>query len=202
MIFAIMGKSGSGKDSVLKQLMKDSVMSESLHPLVTYTTRPMRPGETEGVEYHFVSAADFSKIRANDAVLEYREYETENGIWTYFTVLPEDYKEKDYIVIASPKQAISYKRAVGADNFAALYITVADSLRIQRCLSRELEGKQDFKEMCRRYLADETDFTEEVIKEIIPVEIDNTVFRSAVEQVKSTIIDEWERRTPPEIERT
>lgn len=200
MIFAIMGKSGSGKDSVLKQLMKDSVMSESLRPLVTYTTRPMRPGETEGVEYHFVSSDDFSKIKANDAVLEYREYETKNGVWTYFTVLPEDYKEKDYIVVTSPKQAISYRRAVGADNFTALYITVDDSLRIQRCLNRELEGKHDFKEMCRRYLADEADFTEDVIKEINPVKIDNTVFKSAVEQAKNAILDELERKTQPEIE--
>ena len=175
-------------------------MSESLRPLVTYTTRPMRPGETEGVEYHFVSADDFSKIKANDAVLEYREYETKNGVWTYFTVLPEDYKEKDYIVVTSPKQAISFRRAVGEDNFTALYITVDDSLRIQRCLNRELEGKHDFKEMCRRYLADEADFTEDVIKEINPVKIDNTVFKSAVEQAKNAILDEWERKTQSEIE--
>ena len=51
-IFYIMGKSASGKDHVYETLMQEKQLS--LAPLVLYTTRPIRSGETEGKEYFFV----------------------------------------------------------------------------------------------------------------------------------------------------
>ena len=54
-IVFIMGKSASGKDKIYKALMEDE--SLNLSTVTLYTTRPMRVGETEGVEYHFVDDA-------------------------------------------------------------------------------------------------------------------------------------------------
>ena len=51
-IIFLMGKSATGKDHIYEQLAHD----EQLHlkRITMYTTRPMRAGEAEGVEYHFV----------------------------------------------------------------------------------------------------------------------------------------------------
>lgn len=49
-IFCILGKSASGKDSIYKKLLEDPTLD--LTPVIPYTTRPMREGEREGVDYH------------------------------------------------------------------------------------------------------------------------------------------------------
>ena len=55
----IMGKSASGKDKIYKNLIEDE--SLKLNTVILYTTRPMRAGETDGVEYYFVNDEQFIK---------------------------------------------------------------------------------------------------------------------------------------------
>ena len=65
-IFYIMGKSSSGKDTIYENLLgRDGL---SLHPLIMYTTRPIRAGETDGVQYHFVTEEQLKALKqaAND----------------------------------------------------------------------------------------------------------------------------------------
>ncbi|MEX0820195.1 MAG: guanylate kinase [Pirellulaceae bacterium] len=67
----ISGPSGAGKSTVLKR-----VLAECPRPLelsVSATTRLPRPGETDGVEYHFLSKEDFARRRENDEFLEWNE---------------------------------------------------------------------------------------------------------------------------------
>ncbi len=52
-IFYIMGKSSSGKDTIYNRLRTDETLE--LSKLILYTTRPMREGEMQGREYHFVA---------------------------------------------------------------------------------------------------------------------------------------------------
>jgi len=54
-IILLVGKSGSGKNHIIRSL--------GLKPVVTYTTRPMRPGEQQGVEHHFVNAIEYPEQR-------------------------------------------------------------------------------------------------------------------------------------------
>ena len=58
-IFYLMGKSSSGKDTIFKELLKGD---EELKTIVPYTTRPIRSGEQEGVEYHFTDEEGFRKF--------------------------------------------------------------------------------------------------------------------------------------------
>lgn len=53
LIFCILGKSSTGKDSIFRELISDEDLN--LRKIVTYTTRPMREGEKNGREYFFVS---------------------------------------------------------------------------------------------------------------------------------------------------
>ncbi|MEJ5248600.1 guanylate kinase [Caldilinea sp.] len=67
-LVVISGPSGVGKDSVIQRLKQTD------HPfyfVVTATTRPKRPNEIDGVDYHFVSVGEFAEMIENDELLEY-----------------------------------------------------------------------------------------------------------------------------------
>ena len=66
-LFCIMGKSASGKDTIFKRLVQDEALN--LKTVVSYTTRPMREGEQEGVEYYFVSPKTLNSLRDSGRVI-------------------------------------------------------------------------------------------------------------------------------------
>lgn len=70
-MFVISGPSGVGKSTVLKEVLRER---PDLHFSVSATTRPIRPSETDGVNYYFVSKEKFQSMIADDALLEYAEY--------------------------------------------------------------------------------------------------------------------------------
>ena len=82
-IFCVMGKSASGKDTIYRRLMEAPGLG--LERIVLYTTRPIREGEAEGREYHFVDSARYEALLAAGKVIEARSYDTMYGVWTYFT---------------------------------------------------------------------------------------------------------------------
>ncbi|MBQ1515222.1 MAG: guanylate kinase, partial [Lachnospiraceae bacterium] len=159
-IFVIMGKSASGKDSVYRRLSTDA--SLGLATVVPYTTRPMRAGETEGVEYHFVTPVALEEMRAAGKVIECRVYQTVQGPWAYFT--PDDGQidpESGSCLLIGTLESYQRLRAYfGADTVVPVYLTVNDGERLLRSIGREMEQKApNLKEVCRRFLADEEDFS-------------------------------------------
>ena len=82
-IYYLMGKSSSGKDTIYKHLISDEELK--LHTIVGYTTRPIREGEREGVEYYFVSREKMELLKEQGKVIESRDYNTIHGVWSYFT---------------------------------------------------------------------------------------------------------------------
>lgn len=70
-IIVLSGPSGVGKGSVLREVMR---RRPELQFSVSATTRPIRPSETDGVNYHFISKEAFEKLIADDALLEYVTY--------------------------------------------------------------------------------------------------------------------------------
>ena len=77
-IVYLMGKSSSGKDTIFKELMKEGTMD--LRTIVPYTTRPIRAGEENGVEYFFTDEAGFQALKDQGKVIEDRAYDTVYGI--------------------------------------------------------------------------------------------------------------------------
>ena len=67
-IFYVMGKSASGKDTIYKELRE---RIPELKTVVLYTTRPIRDGETEGVEYHFTTAERLGDFRREKRPVSY-----------------------------------------------------------------------------------------------------------------------------------
>jgi guanylate kinase len=76
-LVVISGPSGSGKTTIVQRLMKRE--RERLQLSVSATTRPPRPGEVEGVNYHFLSLEDFARRRAQGEFLECAEVYP--GLW-------------------------------------------------------------------------------------------------------------------------
>ena len=68
-IYYMMGKSSSGKDTIYKDIRKDL---PELKTLTLYTTRPMREGEKDGVEYYFVTDEILEKYREEGKIIELR----------------------------------------------------------------------------------------------------------------------------------
>lgn len=159
-IFYVMGKSASGKDTIYQRLMEEY----PFQTVVLYTTRPKREGESDGREYHFVTETELRNFEKSGKIIELRRYNTVHGIWCYFTVDDGqiNLKERDYLLIGTLESYKKMQEYYGKENFVPLYIEVEDGQRLQRALYREMQQVQPkYAEMCRRYLADEKDFSEE-----------------------------------------
>ena len=161
-IFCLMGKSSSGKDTIFKKIRDDKELN--LKPIVSYTTRPKRTNETNGVEYFFINEKELNKFEKEDKVIEKRVYHTVHGDWYYCTINDEqiDLESNNYLLITTLESYKSLKDYFGEDKVYPLYIHVEDGIRLQRALDREKNQENpNFDELCRRFLADNSDFSKE-----------------------------------------
>jgi len=163
-IFYLMGKSASGKDTIYKKIKE--AMPE-LKTIVIYTTRPIRQGEAEGVEYHFVDEDKLKEFQRAGKVIELREYNTVHGAWKYFTVDDGQFDaEDDYIAIGTLESYKGMLEYLGEEKLVPIYIEVDDGVRLERALHRERKQKEPkYEELCRRFLADAVDFSTEKLNE-------------------------------------
>ena len=164
-IFYIMGKSASGKDRIYSILEDQRELK--LKTLVLYTTRPIRDGEENGKNYYFVSDEKLNEFRKNGNVIEERSYHTVYGIWTYFTADDGQVNltESDYLGIGTLESFMKLKMYYGENAVCPVYIQVEDGERLSRALKREKEQENPkYEEMCRRFIADQSDFSEENIQ--------------------------------------
>lgn len=161
-IYYIMGKSATGKDTIYKEVLKQR---PDLKTIVMYTTRPIREGETDGVEYYFRTIPEMEEMRDSGKMIECRMYQTVFGPWYYFTMDDEQFdleSDANYLMIGTLESYEKMLRYFGQDVIRPIYIEVPDGIRLQRAVAREsAQKKPNYKETCRRYLADEDDFAEE-----------------------------------------
>lgn len=186
-IFYLMGKSSSGKDTLYRKLTQENPYG--LESIVSYTTRPIRGEEIEGREYHFVSVDAFERLKSTGKVIEYRAYNTVHGIWYYF--LADDGQieldKKSYLLIGTLEGYESLIEYFGKEAIVPIYLEVDDGVRLQRALDREkTQPSPKYAELCRRYLADQEDFSEErLAKDGITVRFNN----ENVEETCRNILD-------------
>ena len=165
-IVYLLGRSSSGKDTIYKKIMEQKEIA--FHTVVLYTTRPIRDGETEGVEYHFTDEEGFQKLKQAGKVIEDRTYNTIQGLWRYFTVLEGalSLDKYDYLMIGTLESYTKTKEYLGQDKLVPILIDLDDGERLQRALDRErTQEVPQYEEMCRRYLSDVQDFSEKKIAE-------------------------------------
>ena len=188
-IFYIMGKSSSGKDTIYKRLLEDPELE--LRNIILYTTRPMRQGEQPGREYYFVNEETFREYEEQGKIIEARTYQTVYGPWIYFTADDGQIQmeKRNYLGIGTLESYICMKEYFVEENLCPLYIEVEDGERLKRAIHREeLQTEPKYAEMCRRFLADEEDFSKENLKRAgIVRRFQNMELESCVNELKNCI---------------
>lgn len=172
-IFCIVGKSGSGKDTIYKQIL--SCDYPDLTPIITYTTRPKRINEKNGIDYNFVLPNQLNEFEKNNQILEKRQYSTVDGIWSYFTLKFELLCGKNYILITTIEGAVSIMQYYGEDIVHIIYLYLDDDTRLKRCLQRESKQiNPNYDEVYRRFNSDKLDFSENKINKLKHIHKINT----------------------------
>ena len=181
-IYYIMGKSASGKDHIYARLAAEKAFH--LKKLVLYTTRPIREGEEDGKQYFFVDEEQKERFEKEGRLIESRSYQTVHGIWTYFTADDGQISDGngDYLGIGTLESFVQMQKYYGKDVMRPIYIEVEDGERLLRAIKREQQQQvPKYAELCRRFLADQEDFSEENIqkagiqKRFQNIDLDNCV---------------------------
>ncbi len=191
-IIYIMGKSSSGKDTIFNILKNDLDVTT----YVMYTTRPKRNDEVEGKTYNFISQEEMQDYiigAKKNYLIEERTYNTVYGPWTYATIEDNQFMtEKDMLMLGTLESYAKIKEHFsGAKNIKIIpiYIEVPDGIRLRRALDRE--DKQEspkYIELCRRFLADSKDFSEEnIAKQNIQKRFQNMELSECVKEIEEYI---------------
>ncbi len=132
-MLVLMGKSASGKTTIAQKL----AMKHGFHSIVTYTSRPMRKGETADVTYHYISKEDFLEKINSGFFAEWKSYEVNGDTWYYGTAI-EDLINADEksVVILTPDGVRDVKR-YGIDCVVIYLYSDIDTIR------RRLEARND-----------------------------------------------------------
>ena len=184
-IFCVMGKSASGKDTIYRELLAHKELS--LRRVIPYTTRPIRDGEVDGDTYFFCSEKQVQELQDAGKIIELRTYHTVYGPWKYFTVDDGQFDEQtgNYLMIGTLETYGKIRTYFGEDRVIPIYIEVEDGERLIRAILREREQeKPKYEEMCRRFLADAADFSEENLKQNgVNTRFNNSELTATIEQI-------------------
>lgn len=160
----IIGKSASGKDTIKRKLIKDF----GFKPIISYTTRLMRIGEKEGVDYHYISEYEFqTKIKEN-FFAEWKSYNTMQGEWYYGTAKEDIEKANDYTVMISTPRGV---RDILKEGYEPKIAYINANIET---ISKRLHFRGDNRsEIQRRMLSDDVDFKN--IEDIVDFNIKNNI---------------------------
>ncbi len=186
-----MGKSSTGKDTIFKELLKNNKFS--YRTIVSYTTRPIREGERDGVEYHFVDEDGYKALKESGKVIEDRSYNTVHGVWRYFTADDGQIDfSNNYITIGTLESYEKIKDYFGTERLVPVLIELDDGVRLERAINREKkQAVPKYEELCRRFLADSADFSEEKIQKAgITVRFINNNLNECIAEIENYILRE------------
>ena len=182
-IIALMGKAGSGKDTIMKALLKQPAFQKAAS-IISCTTRPMREYEKDGVDYHFLTKEQFTdKILSGD-MLEATVFND----WCYGTSLENLSKDKVNIGVFNP-EGVGLLRDRDNIKLTLIYIEARDKDRLIRQLNRE--DNPDVHEIIRRYSTDEMDFAEEEIEYLEPDCFITNNDGGSIDKIAAAIANAW-----------
>jgi guanylate kinase len=191
-IFCLMGKSATGKDTIYQELFARGTLP--VRKIIPYTTRPIREGETEGNEYYFCAEDKVEELEAAGKIIELRAYDTVYGVWKYFTVDDGqiDLAHNNYLLIGTLETYRKIRDYFGKEKVCPIYIEVEDGERLMRAIAREQsQNTPKYEEMCRRFLADASDFSEEKLESAgIRRRFINRDLHTTIDEVASYIVQE------------
>lgn len=188
-IILFMGPSSSGKNIIKRRLIKENKFA--LKEMIMSTTRPMRTWEVEGRDYYFKTEEEMLELEEQGKIIEKRKYDTVYGPWYYFTTSSNiDLENYNYIGDNTLEGLDKFVKFYGIENIISLLIKVDDGIRLQRALDREKrEENPKYQELCRRFLADSIDYSEENINKrpITSIINNNSSLDNTMEEVEKVL---------------
>lgn len=178
MILILMGKTASGKDSIAKELCRNYQFAR----IITYTTRPPRKGETDGVDYHFILKAEFQQQIKHNFFAEWKSYQTVDGEWLYGTAAED--LQKNGLLILTP-QGIRDLHKVSRCVTRVVYVTASDETIMKRLVARG----DNPTEAVRRLNHDREDFNDNTIKELTDFQVRNE--DRSISDIAKEIMNYW-----------
>lgn len=152
-LLAIIGKSGSGKDSLFNAItLNPTYKPDGIHRVIGITTRPMREGEENGKDYHFISPSDFYVLDQTNNLFGISNFRG----WLYGTSYDELKEDKINIGIFDPDRINDILENEKDIELKVANIIVMDKERLIRQLNRELNP--DIDEIIRRYQAEKSEW--------------------------------------------
>jgi len=168
MLLVLSGYSATGKDTYQNKLLKEN---PKLKRALSATTRPIRPGEKNEVEYLFVTPENYKVLRNKNMILSERKYNTiengKNAVWHY-GLLKKDFSAHNYITILDHEGARRVRDLLGKDIVKIVYMKAKDKELFKRSKLRQDEEI----EFARRLADDKAKFVgiEEIADLIITSE--------------------------------
>ena len=150
-IYALIGKSASGKDTIVKELLKHK--GDIFHGVVSSTTRPRRDYEINGVDYNFITEEEIVKLCNEEKMLELSVFND----WFYGTCVDSLVDDKINLGVFNIQGIHSLMEREDVD-LRIFYVQATDKQRLIRQLTRE--NCPNIDEIFRRYKTDNSDFSE------------------------------------------
>lgn len=151
----LIGASSSGKSTIEQEVDKRGIFNK----LTSHTTRPMRDGEIEGVDYYFANKERFSEMEYNNEFIEERVYLTKYGYWEYGLSKKEVEDNLNGIAVLDldgARELEKYIKIYHPDrNVMKIFIDCSSKIRLLRSLNRDDCDDNKCAEICRRYLDDD-----------------------------------------------
>lgn len=156
-LILLIGCMASGKDTILKEMINEGYAE----PVISHTSRPMRKGEKDGIEYHFVSAEEMLKMKENNEFIEFKSYKASNNEKWYYGVNKNSLEKglsKNYILIVDitgMRQIKEYFKDDKNMEITTIFLDVDKETRRKRAIMRDDMTLEKVKEIERRLKADD-----------------------------------------------
>lgn len=147
-MLVLCGKSAAGKNYFLRLLTE-----LGMRQVVTYTTRPIREGERDEVDYHFIPDWLFDKLQSDNFFAETTEYQVANGeTWKYGSAVSDYLDDSNSVIILNPIGIKELKKK--NISMCVFFLNAKENTRMYRLKKRG----DDKNEIARRIRADDEDF--------------------------------------------
>lgn len=155
-LLLLVGKCATGKTTIETILSKDP----NYHRLISYTTRPMRSNETDGVDYVFLTDEQFNKVKDSAGLLEETSYVVSGQLFRYGLPKVELSDEKINIAVVNPhglKQILDSTKDNDDIQIKVIYLLSSLKTRVERYIQRETDANK-YQRLVERLVQDEKDF--------------------------------------------